>query len=75
MNKEKFATSAVIYQMAAGTFIVGLSPIFWDLAREASILMFAFGLALLLYTFYTERKHTNERISELEKRVKELGQK
>jgi hypothetical protein len=72
-------TQYILVQMAIGTFVVGLSPIFWDLARFGSMVFFLGGMGIILHTIYTDLKRTNRitnglqtQIEDLRKRIVEL---
>jgi hypothetical protein len=64
----------LILQMGFGTFIVGMSTIFWqyESARPTVLLYFAVGLVVILHTIYRESKMTDVRIKKLESELKSL---
>lgn len=62
----------MLVQMGFGTFIVGLAPIFWDLARTYAITFFLLGLAIILHTLYTDSKRTNRITAGLQDQIDNL---
>ena len=62
----------MLVQMGFGTFIVGMAPIFWDLARAAAVAEFLLGLAIILHTLYTDSRRTNGIVTGLQNQVDSL---
>lgn len=65
-------TAFLILQMGLGTFVMGFSLLYWDLARGGAVVYFATGLAITLHTLYLDSKRSDKRIRTLEGKIANL---